>query len=462
LADDTVTIDVSALATPFQIEDALEQGPLGAGEYFYFAVFSSGDTDVLTNATSPCEPFTVNQGETETVTTVVREDTGADVAIGGSVPLGTSVHDTAIVGEKVADISLAGDLTYYFYENGDCDGPEAWSETVAVDADGVAADSSSTGPLGAGDYSFNAEYLGNDDYEASGLSACEPFTVEKADTETVTTVIREDTGAVVPLGGSVPVGTSVHDTATVGPQVGTFVITGTVTYHFFGNGTCDATGEITSLNGMTWPDTVTMSGGLVPDSQSTGPLAGGAYSFNAHYSGDDNYNASTSECEPFAVRTPGKTMGFWGNKNGQAVLADNDAFSAENAVELGIVGGCYVIVDSAGKSLQILPKKLNGIGLTSCSGALDAGINTNSFNVLLAQTLALSYNIKYIAGYDGQTIGGLGCAPVGTLTSDSTVQEVLDYANSIIGNAKSGFGTTVTQTQVGALNALLGCLNAEA
>ncbi len=58
-------------------------------------------------------------------------------------------------------------------------------------------------------------------------------------------------------------------------------------------------------------------------------------------------------------------------------------------------------MNTAAKSLQIFPNSLNGIGLTGCGGAngLDAGINTNSFNVLLAQTLALSYNILYVSNY---------------------------------------------------------------
>jgi hypothetical protein len=169
-------------ATPYDIDNALSQGPLGAGDYYYFAQFLSADTDVMTNATSGCEPFHVNKGDTETVTSVVREDTGADVPLGGEIPIGTSVHDTATVGPKVDDISLAATdgLTYYFYENGTCSGEPAWSQTVDVDANGVAADSSSTGPLGPGHYSFNAEYWGNDNYNPSGLSGCEPFAVFNA------------------------------------------------------------------------------------------------------------------------------------------------------------------------------------------------------------------------------------------------------------------------------------------
>ena len=159
----------------------------------------------------------------------------------------------------------------------------------------------------------------------------------------------------------------------------------------------------------------------------------------------------------------GKTQGFWGNKNGQALLVANDAFSPAKAVELGISGLCYVKVDSQAKSQQILPNTKDGIGLTGCSGLLDNGINTGSFNNLLSQTLALSYNILYRGGYAGQTLGDLGCAGVGPLTSSSTVEQARAYANYLIGNAKKNAGDVITQSQIGDMNGLLGnCLNAEA
>jgi hypothetical protein len=90
----------------------------------------------------------------------------------------------------------------------------------------------------------------------------------------------------------------------------------------------------------------------------------------------------------------------------------------------------------------------------------DPGINTDSLNTLLAQTLALSFNNLYIPGYTGQTIGGMNCTPVGSLTLASTVQAIRDYANGLIANARLG-SPTVTPSQIGALNTLLGCLNRE-
>jgi hypothetical protein len=253
------------------------------------------------------------------------------------------------------------------------------------------------------------------------------------------------------------------------------VISGTVVYHFYNSIDCKSNEITTSPNGKTWPQTVTLTNaGLVPNSQSTGALTGGSYGFQAVYSGDSNYKTSTGACEPFTIRTFGYTMGFWGNRNGQALLAANNAFFVSptppnpptKAVTLGINSSttCWVRVDTAAKSTTILPNTLNGMSiLTNCtsSGNLDSGINTNSLNVLLAQTLALSYNNLYKSGFAGQTIGGMGCTAVGTLSSSSTTQDAQAYANQLIGHSKSGDGTTVTQAQIGAMNTLLGCMNTE-
>src|SRR5207245_2045189 len=48
-------------------------------------------------------------------------------------------------------------------------------------------------------------------------------------------------------------------------------------------------------------ETVTLSGGVVPESSAHGPLVAGSYSFIAVYSGDSNYAGSTGAVEPLTV-----------------------------------------------------------------------------------------------------------------------------------------------------------------
>ena len=89
---------------------------------------------------------------------------------------------------------------------------------------------------------------------------------------------------------SVPLGSTVHDKATVTG----FSPTGNVTFTWFTNGTCTGAG--------TPAGTVALDGsGVAHPSTTFGPLAVGSYSFKATYNGDSNFNASPGPCEPLTV-----------------------------------------------------------------------------------------------------------------------------------------------------------------
>ncbi len=106
-------------------------------------------------------------------TTVINDSTGLPI-----VPLviaGTSVHDNASL--SLAAINAGGNLTYNFYTNGLCSGTPSTTQTVTV-RNAVVPPSSSTGPLAAGTYSYNATYSGDPiDFSQLPNGACEPFSV---------------------------------------------------------------------------------------------------------------------------------------------------------------------------------------------------------------------------------------------------------------------------------------------
>src|SRR5438105_3687845 len=87
---------------------------------------------------------------------------------------------------------------------------------------------------------------------------------------------------------------SVHDTAALSGQVGSFSFnsTATVTYAFFKNNVCSRTQFGMQNKPVTAVDTC-------PLSFSTGALAAGDYSYQATYNGNSNYAAKTGDCEPF-------------------------------------------------------------------------------------------------------------------------------------------------------------------
>src|SRR5437660_1205331 len=214
---------------------------------------------------------------------------GVPIQTGGSIPRGSSVYDTAKVAE-INGIVPTGNVTYAFYNNSACSGFGS-SQTVTLSG-GLVPNSPTQPALTIGQYSFQANYTGDiltgGNYFPS-VSSCGYFNAAL-----VTTTLFNSRNISIPLGASVGNGTTVHDTAIVSGTNG-ITPTGNVTYTFFNNGACSGTGAI---------QTVKLSGGLAPNSTTQGPLADGSYSFEATYSGDSNYSASTSACEPFNVGSP--------------------------------------------------------------------------------------------------------------------------------------------------------------
>jgi hypothetical protein len=114
------------------------------------------------------------------VTTAIHLDGDHSTSYdGGSVPLGSLIHDQATV-TGIEGIPVTGDITFAFYETGDCTGDSVDAGTVAL-VDGVAHPSRIAGPLAAGEYGFRATYDpdGNENYLPAD-SECESLTVTGA------------------------------------------------------------------------------------------------------------------------------------------------------------------------------------------------------------------------------------------------------------------------------------------
>jgi len=227
--------------------------------------------------------------------------------------LGSTVHDKATVttdgGIAVPDGSQ---VHFYFWKNNDCTGtPFAGPSDNAISGASPASVDGGLpeGPLGAGSYSYKATFTSGDAHVVSSSEGeCEPFKVNKADTQISTEV--HDASHTNITNGTVTTGSYIHDKAVVGTQVGAIAITGTVTFKFYANGAC--TGQSVGTD-----ETVAVGTESTPIQINTP----GAYAYSAKYNGDDNYNASSnSDCEPLSVIQLGKTMGFWGNTNGNAAI----------------------------------------------------------------------------------------------------------------------------------------------
>jgi hypothetical protein len=116
----------------------------------------------------------------------------------GSETAGSSFHDTDIV-EDSAVFKPTGTVMYSFFATGDCRGPAVWNQTVKLDS-GAVPNSNSTGPLGAGSYSFQATYSGDASFHSS-TAACEPVAVAAASPAPPTVPEAPITNVVVPVTG---------------------------------------------------------------------------------------------------------------------------------------------------------------------------------------------------------------------------------------------------------------------
>src|SRR5206468_8316916 len=134
---------------------------------------------------------------------------------------------------------------------------------------GVAHPSEASGALAAGTHAFKAKYFSdNPGSWTNATSSCESFTVNKADSSTVTE-IHDASEAVVT---SVPLGTTVHDKATVSSTNTSFTLGGTVDFTFYTSGDC-TTGRSPAGTG------IALVSGVAHPSSSEGPLStAGSYS----------------------------------------------------------------------------------------------------------------------------------------------------------------------------------------
>src|SRR2546427_679578 len=206
-----------------------------------------------------------------------------------AVPRGTTVHDKATLAGAFG--TPTGTVTFTFFTASSvCTGAAVASGTVTLDARGEARPSATQWPLSAGAYSFRAHYNGEDPNYEPADSPCEPLEVTELTfffNDTATTEIYT-----LSLHDALPI--SVHDKATLAGAFGT--PTGTVTFTFF-------TASSVCTGAAVASGTVTLdASGVAHPSASQGPLSAGAYSFRAHYNGEDpNYEPADSPCEPLTV-----------------------------------------------------------------------------------------------------------------------------------------------------------------
>ncbi len=386
--------------------------PLGAGNYSFDASYS-GDAN-YTASTSECEDFSVATASASPGTAV--DDAATNQAWGATEATGASAYDTATV-IGVAGFTPTGTVTYNFFTNGTCAGTPSTTDPVTLVA-GAVANSGPTGPLGAGNYSFDASYSGDANYSGSA-SGCEPFGVAKTSASPGTIV--NDAASNGPWGENEVTGASAYDTATV-TATGGIAPTGTVTYNFFANSTCAGTPSTT--------DPVTLVAGAVANSGTTGALGAGNYTFDASYSGDANYAASTSECEAFSVAKTSASPGTAVDDSTTGAAWDWTEGTGASAYDTSTVTGVASFTPTGTVTYNFFANgTCAGTPSTADPVTLVAGAVANS-----GPTGALGAgNYSFDASYSGDanyTASTSDCEPFGVAKGSSSVGTVVDDAAS--------------------------------
>lgn len=410
-ASTTHSVTLSGGAVP----NSLTTSALPAGAYSYKAAYS-GDADYL--AASPaCEPFSVVPVQSGVGTVVDNATTHG--TWNGTETIGATADDTSTV-TTVAGIAPTGTMTYTLYPNQTCNGT-ASTTSIKTLAAGAVPNSATSSPLTAGWFSYLGSYSGDSNYLAAAGS-CEPFHVAQS-AATVGSVV-DDATTDTTWAGTETTGASAYDTATVA-TVGGFAPTGTVTYSSFTNGTCMGSPAATG--------SVTLTAGTVPDASPTGALGSGPHAFSASYSGDANYVANASACEPFAVLAPPVITSA-----DQATFAITDPGSF-TVTTTGYPGGASMMLDDGGASLPTGVTFVdNGDGTATLAGTPATGASgiytftiaaANGVPTAASQSFTLTVDLApaittiatttFTVGVAGSfTVGSDGFPGPGTMTVD--------------------------------------------
>src|SRR5205807_675680 len=134
-----------------------------------------------------CEPFVIDKGTPNSATTLKNAAANSTVAGKAQLRERACVYDTASI-MNAGGFPLTGTVTFKFFTTIDCTGTAATDAGEALTSG--TATSTSHPNLGAGSYSFNAQYIAGSDvnHNDSAVSSCEPFVIDKGMPNAATTL----------------------------------------------------------------------------------------------------------------------------------------------------------------------------------------------------------------------------------------------------------------------------------
>ncbi|HSA49215.1 MAG TPA: Ig-like domain-containing protein, partial [Yinghuangia sp.] len=193
-----------------------------------------------------------------------------------SVTIGSPISDTATL---AGGVNPTGTITFRLYADAQCSTTPVFTSTVNVNGNGNYPSGQFT-PTAVGTYYWTAQYSG-DANNSGSTTACGDPDEQSVVTRTqpsITTDLSAD---------SITIGESAFDTAQLANA--TADAGGTVTYSVFTDMVC--------TQGERDAGTVTVTNGVVPNSDTLTFDTLGTFYWQASYSGDANNEPATSTCE---------------------------------------------------------------------------------------------------------------------------------------------------------------------
>ncbi|MCA1683736.1 MAG: hypothetical protein LC708_01210, partial [Actinobacteria bacterium] len=255
--------------------------PTLPGTYRWRAIYSGDANNTPVGPTAcadPAEAVVVTRASPSLVT-----NASAAVSVGGTV------RDTATLSGGFAP---TGTITFTLFgpDDATCTGSAAFTSTVPVNGNGNYDSGDFTATL-AGTYRWVASYSGDVSNNAAGPTAC----TDPAETVVVGDAPQANPTLATNASGSVPVGGTIRDTATLANGTNP---TGTITFNLYGHDDATCSGPVV------FTSTVPVNGNGSYDSASFTPTQPGTYRWRASYSGD----AANAAAGPTACTDPAEAV----------------------------------------------------------------------------------------------------------------------------------------------------------
>lgn len=153
---------------------------------------------------------------------------------------------------------------------------------------------------------------------------------------------------------------------------------------------------------------------------------------------------------------------FWTSSEGHAILDTNGDGRVDNPVTIGSGIRKILVKRIILSDTILLGNYCTNVLDNSCGNNLGNNLPASTLGRLMAETLALTYNITFIPFYSGQLVSAIGCSDLllqAGLPINSTVNDVLALANILIGD--TGTCGSASQGRVNSIINLISCLNGE-